>query len=436
MSQPQIIIDPNEEFRIVCRLLYYNISGFYPNAKELQKKCQDEGFQSFQLRDIAKWLGYQYSYQIYRHPLPCKAEASFSKIKIPNKVHQCDIVLHTHDDQDGKNVFIYTFLVIDVATRFKDGRSLTSKYSLGIWNAIKEIYEDPSNPLTWPELLMTDGDASFRGTFSRGMQQYNVPIRVVDLYSFESLAFIKAFKKRIAELIYKVQYAIEGRLSEGERSRLWKKVLKKYIDFLNNSKTRLIGMLPAHAMTLEEVESKPSKKAKRAIGKDEEIKLQKGIAVRYLLKPGELEGDHRRRATDPYWSLRVYKIKKVVIGRNPPQPVLYYLEDGPIESTAHLMGWNPKRPFKYEELQVIEEPNKIEYPPDKFMRKYHSTAFVHYVQVADDNLTEAHQYAEKRGGQCLGRTGRVNGHNVYLWSCENGAHQWEYAIMKAKLSKL
>ena len=52
-------------------------------------------------------------------------------------------------------------------------------------------------------------------------------------------------------------------------------------------------MSPARAMTLEEVESKPSRKAKRAIGKDEEIKLQKGTAVRYLLKLGELKGDHR-----------------------------------------------------------------------------------------------------------------------------------------------
>ena len=56
-------------------------------------------------------------------------------------------------------------------------------------------------------------------------------------------------------------------------------------------------MSPARAMTLEEVESKPSKKLKRAIGKDEEIKLQKGIAVRYLLKADELEGDHRCKAT-------------------------------------------------------------------------------------------------------------------------------------------
>ena len=116
------------------------------------------------------------------------------------------------------------------------------------------------------------------------------------------MAFIKALKKRIAILTYKVQYAIEGRLTDGERSRVFKKILKKYIDYLNNSKTRLIGISPARAMTLEEVESKPSKKPKHAIGKDEKIKLQKGTAVRYLLKAGELEGDHRRRATDPYWA--------------------------------------------------------------------------------------------------------------------------------------
>src|SRR5947207_15139998 len=117
---------------------------------------------------------------------------------------------------------------------------------------------------------------------------------------------------------------------------------------MNNSKTRLIEMAPAHAMTLDEVELKSSSKAKRAIKRHEEIKLKKGIAIRYLLKPGELKGDHRHRATDLYWSLCVYKIKRVVIRRNSLQPILYYLEDKPIRSTAHLMRRNPKRPFKFE----------------------------------------------------------------------------------------
>ena len=131
MSQSQIIIDPNEELRIVFRLLYYNISGFYLNAKKLQKKCQDEGFWSLQLWDIAKWLEYQYSYQIYWHPLLCKAEVSFSKIKILNKVHQCDILLYTHN-QDSRRVFVCSFLIIDMVTRFKNRCSLILKNSLEI----------------------------------------------------------------------------------------------------------------------------------------------------------------------------------------------------------------------------------------------------------------------------------------------------------------
>ncbi len=125
------MIDPNEELCIVCRLLFYNIPEFYPNAKKLHKVCQQEGY-SFRLKDIAKWLKRQYNYQIYLQPLPCKAEADFSKIKIPNKVHQCDILLHTHNDQDGRRVFVCSFLVINVTIRFKAKHSLTSRNSLEI----------------------------------------------------------------------------------------------------------------------------------------------------------------------------------------------------------------------------------------------------------------------------------------------------------------
>ncbi|CAG8809671.1 25641_t:CDS:1, partial [Racocetra persica] len=77
----------------------------------------------------------------------------------------------------------------------------------------------------------------------------------------------------------------------------------------------------------------------------------KGLTVRYLLKPGELEGGYMHRKTDLRWSLRIYKIKKVIVGKNPLQPVLYYLEDELIDSTKHLIGRNFKKPFKREELQ-------------------------------------------------------------------------------------
>ena len=54
--------------------------------------------------------------------------------------------------------------------------------------------------------------------------------------------------------------------------------------------------------------------------------------------PGELEGGGKR-ATDPIWSLKVFKIQKVVT--KPDSPVVYYLLDG------------PKRGFVREELMVV-----------------------------------------------------------------------------------
>ncbi|CAG8796806.1 7984_t:CDS:2, partial [Dentiscutata erythropus] len=184
MSEPTIIIDPNEELQIVLRIIYYNVPGFYSNPRKIRKICIKEGYTHFRLKDITNWL-------------------------------------ENH------------------------------------------------------------------------------------------LALVKKFKQDLARLIYKIQYAIERKLKE--------------------------GMSPSYAMSLGEVIPKVSNKPKRPIGKNEP-RLQKGLTVRYLLKPGELEGEHMHRKTDLWWSLRIYKIKKVIVGKNPPQPVLYYFEDELIDSTKYLIG--------------------------------------------------------------------------------------------------
>ena len=166
MSVPSIIISADEELKFVLRLIYYHVPGFYTTTKQLQKACWREGYDHFFLQDIEKWLKNQYVNQIHRQPQKIKAQAGFGKIKIPNKVHQCDLLPHVRDDQESGKIYLYTLVVIDVATRFKGARSLTSKNSLEVWNAIEEIYNDPNNPLTWPKLLMADGGKEFSGYFS------------------------------------------------------------------------------------------------------------------------------------------------------------------------------------------------------------------------------------------------------------------------------
>ena len=79
----------------------------------------------------------------------------------------------------------------------------------------------------------------------------------------------------------------------------------------------------------------------------EEKLLSVGMKVRYLYKPGELEGqqyggERRKRSTDPILSVDVYKIKDRYVQKQ--QPTLYYLDGG------------PKQSFVFEELQPILDP--------------------------------------------------------------------------------
>ena len=79
---------------------------------------------------------------------------------------------------------------------------------------------------------------------------------------------------------------------------------------------------------MESVRAKPAAPAScaRAVGCEEQ-RLPSDALVRYLYAPGELEGDKRRRATDPVWSVTVHKIERAVVKSG--EPVLYYLMPTP-----------------------------------------------------------------------------------------------------------
>ena len=84
----------------------------------------------------------------------------------------------------------------------------------------------------------------------------------------------------------------------------------------------------------------------------EERKLYSEVSVLFLYQPGELEGG-RRRATDPVWSLEVYRLGQSVTKHD--EPVLYYLQDG------------PPRGFVREELLVM--PPDALLPPDRVLKR-------------------------------------------------------------------
>ena len=147
------------------------------------------------------------------------------------------------------------------------------------------------------------------------------------------MAIVERFNKTLAEMLYKIQYAVESITQDPKLIRAWIKHLPKVINYLNNYPTRLIrapgsskwGLTPKLAIRLEQVESRPSTKYKRPGGNNEK-RLNKSDTVRYLLANAEWEGgmENQKRATDPIWTPTLFTIRKTVVSEK--EPALYYLD--------------------------------------------------------------------------------------------------------------
>ena len=432
LSKPIIRIDPNEEVNLICKLLFYQSTGYHSNPRKLYNAIRDKGY-NFPYKKVREWLSRQNEWQKYAPSPKNTPRVSYGKISRPNCVHMCDLLRLTNDIVN-KKTYKWALTIIDVASRFKYAVPLTSKNSSEVAKAFKKNYNDSNIPLTWPDLLQCDGGKEFMGETARLMEAHNVTIRVIGPYSHRGLAIVDRFCKTLAEMLYKVQYAVESISEDPKLIRAWVKYLPEVIDYLNNYPTRLIrapgsskwGLAPKIAIRLAKVESRPSTKYKRPIGKYEENKLKKGDTVRYLLADGEWEGSpglEQKKATDPIWSPSLHKIRKIVVTKN--EPVLYYLGDDNDE-------YPPKRGFVFEELMHVDLEN-LQYPPQSILEENTRSRSVNFVRIIN-KMAKAVAYAEKRGGKCLGKTGQINDFDVYLWSCENGKHQWEapYMVLKHK----
>ena len=172
------------------------------------------------------------------------------------------------------------------------------------------------------------------------LEKHNIYIRrAITKYKHTHSAFVEAFNKELAKLLFKPMDVQE--LQDPEKvSAIWVKNLNKIVNKMNNTVSSMIGLRPKDAIKLD------------AFSLDkkypEETVLPEDGLCRYLYQPGEQHGDQKRRATDLVWSKNTYRLDGIV--QEPGNHVLYYLQD------------KPDRAFVREELMHISEDTQV--PPD------------------------------------------------------------------------
>ena len=172
------------------------------------------------------------------------------------------------------------------------------------------------------------------------LEKQSVEIRkATTKYKHTHTAFVEAFKKELAKLLFKPMDAQE--LQDPEKvSTIWVKNLNKIVNKKNNTISSMTGMKPKDVIKLDTV---PLDKTY-----PKETVLPKDGQHRYLYQPGEKHEDQKRQATHFIWSKNTYQLDQIVL--DPGKCVLYFLQDG------------PDRGFVREELMHVSEDTQV--PPD------------------------------------------------------------------------
>ena len=332
--------------------IYYSPNGYWHGESAVTKLSSKAKVSKKEARE---WLSKQPIWQIYLPPPKYIPRPKIAET-VPNAMHQADIMYLPHD-KIGRKTYKYALCVVDVASRYKECEPLTDKTAANTAAAIAKIYG--RDVLTYPNIIQVDSGSEFKGEFAELMKTYETKIKVVPPGNHNTQGIVERFNKTLAMRLFTVQYQKELKelYKSGDENREWVKALPNIITDLNNTYTRLIKLAPAEAITRPYVSAIPSKPLK-ADQRVEEV-IPTGSKVRYLYRPGELyEGQERRRATDPVWSLTLHQILEKMVptdakGKYDPSkgPILYKLTNDVFDPSKSP----PSRRFVRQELLLVPD---------------------------------------------------------------------------------
>jgi len=215
--------------RLTAKLsrIYYSPWGYWKGLTAINKLASAGKVPE----DVAKdWLKRQAIWQIYL-PAPRHIPRPKFDVRVPNEVHQADLLFLPHD-RVGRRTYKYALTVVDIASRYKEAEPLTSKAAAEVAEALSHIYR--RGPLKWPKLLQVDPGREFMGSVSQLLAKHRVEVRRGRAGIHRDQGIVERFNRTLAERLFGHQQAQELVLESGERSREWVKRLPAVIAALNS----------------------------------------------------------------------------------------------------------------------------------------------------------------------------------------------------------
>ena len=183
---------------------YYEPDRLWTGGKAIKELHK---ITSMSKKDIKSWLAKQALWQVHIPP-PKEIHHPHYDVTKPNEQHQFDLLYMPHNLFEG-HTDKYILTGIDVASRYKVARPLRTKKSSEVAFVLGAIYKK-GGVFKYPKTFQCDNGSEFKNEVTKLLEKHNVEIRrATTKYKHTHTAFVKAFSKELAKLLFKPMDAQE-----------------------------------------------------------------------------------------------------------------------------------------------------------------------------------------------------------------------------------
>ena len=183
---------------------YYESDRLWAGGKAIKELHK---ITSMSKEDIKSWLAKQALWQVHIPPSK-EINHPHDDVTKPNEQPQVDVLYMLHNVFEGKT-YKYILTGIDVASSDKFVRPLKTKKSTELAFVLESVYKK-GGVLKYPREIKCDNGSEFKGEVTKLLEKHNVEIRrATTKYKHTHTAFVEAFNKEFAKLLFKPMDAPE-----------------------------------------------------------------------------------------------------------------------------------------------------------------------------------------------------------------------------------